>query len=529
MTDPTDRPARAGTVTLLDTVLDPGSWQPWDDPVPDPPGIGPEYAEELRLTRERTGFDESVRAGEGTVHGHRVAVLLSEFDFLAGSIGVAAGQRLVHAVQRATAQGLPLLASPASGGTRMQEGTTAFLQMAAVTTALLAHRAQGLPFLIHLRHPTTGGVLASWGSLGHLASAEPGALVGFLGPRVYQALYDQPFPRGVQVAENLRDHGLIDEVLRLEELREVVTRVIVVFEAGRALRDRPRTGTPRTAPGEASVQPPADPTSEPAAGTDDGTATAAEALRRSRRPDRPGVRTLLRHACSDVTVFHATGSGERDEAMVVALAKLDDLPCVIVGQDRVRQRERALHPAGLRAARRGMRLAAELHLPLVTLIDTPGAELSQAAEEGGLAGEIARCLHDLLALQVPTVSVLFGEGAGGAALALFPADRTLAARYGWLSPLPPEGASAIVHRTVDRAAEMAARQHILAADLRARGIVDILIPECPDAADEPVDYVRRVAAAVHRELDELLAADDAGRLSARRERYLNPTSPLPGH
>lgn len=499
-------PPGSGTDLLVGAVLDEGSWREWDDRVADPPGVDAAYAAELDRARSATGRPESVRAGEGTIHGHPVAVLVSEFDFLAGSIGVAAGRRLVRAVQRATERGLPLLASPASGGTRMQEGTTAFLQMAAVTTALQEHRAAGLPFLVYLRHPTTGGVLASWGSLGHLSAAAPGALVGFLGPRVYQALHGKPFPPGVQVAENLRDHGVIDAVLRPDELREVAARVVGVAIAGRRYRPAPRAD----ATGELALEP--------------GTTTvdAADMLRRSRRTDRPGVRMLLRTVCTDVTVFHATGSGELDEAMVVALARLDGVPCVLVGQDRVRQRERPLHPAGLRAARRGMRLATELHLPLVTVVDTPGAELSKAAEEGSLAGEIARCLYDLLALPVPTLSLLLGEGTGGAALALFPADRVVAAQHAWLSPLPPEGASAIIHRTTDRAAEMAERQHIAAAELRRRGIVDVIVAEHPDAADEPVAFLRRVALVLRQELDVLLTADEGSRRSARRERYLDP-------
>jgi acetyl-CoA carboxylase carboxyl transferase subunit beta len=330
-------------------------------------------------------------------------------------------------------------------------------------------------------------------------------LVGFLGPRVYQALYDRPFPPGVQVAENLRDHGLIDAVLRPEELREVAARIVGVAAAGRGYRA------------------PVPPGPLPAETLDAGPGPAAEEmLRRSRRTDRPGVRTLLRTAGTDVTVFHATGSGELDEAMVVALTRLDGVPCVVVGQDRVRQRERALHPAGLRAARRGMRLATELHLPLVTVIDTPGAELSQFAEESGLAGEIARCLYDLLALPVPTVSVLLGEGAGGAALALFPADRVVAARHAWLSPLPPEGASAIVHRTTDRAAEMAEHQHIGATELLRRGIVDVVVAERPDAADEPVAFLRRIASAARHELETLTGMDERSRRETRRERYLDP-------
>jgi acetyl-CoA carboxylase carboxyl transferase subunit beta len=498
------------TTRLIATVLDSGSWRSWDEPVEDPPGIDPGYAAELERARQVTGWVESVRAGEGTVHGYRVAVLLSEFDFLAGSIGVAAGRRLVRAVQRATAEGLPLLASPSSGGTRMQEGATAFLQMAAVTTALQEHRTAGLPFLVYLRHPTTGGVLASWGSLGHVTAAEPGALVGFLGPRVYRALYGRHFPDGVQVAENLRDHGLIDDVLPPEELREVVARFVGVAMAGRDSR-------PESAGGPAPIE----------LRDSDPPPSAGDMLRRSRRLDRPGVRALLRTACTDVTAFHATGSGEMDETMVVALARLAGVACVIVGQDRVRQRERALHPAGLRAARRGMRLAAELHLPLVSVIDTSGAELSPEAEQAGLAGEIARCLYDLLAIPVPTVSVLLGEGAGGAALALFPADRTVAARHAWLSPLPPEGASAIIHRTTDRAAEMAERQHIGAADLEQRGVVDVVVAERPDAADEPIAFLHRLGQVLRHELQGLVTKDERSRRAARRERYLDPVRLTP--
>ena len=119
------------------------------------------------------------------MRGRAVAVVVNEFRFLGGSIGAAAAARIVSAVRRATAEGLPLLATTASGGTRMQEGTPAFFEMANISRAVMAHRAAGLPYLVHLRHPTTGGVYASWGSLGHVTVAEPGALVGFLGPKVY--------------------------------------------------------------------------------------------------------------------------------------------------------------------------------------------------------------------------------------------------------------------------------------------------------------------------------------------------------
>ncbi|GAA0369804.1 carboxyl transferase domain-containing protein [Microbispora corallina] len=489
--------SRPGARDLIATVLDPGSWLSWDEPPADRAEPGSAYAADLAAARARTGYDESVVTGEGLLDGRRVAVVACEFSFLAGSIGVAAAERLVRAVERATAEHLPLLAAPASGGTRMQEGALAFTQMVKITAAVGAHRAAGLPYVVYLRHPTTGGVFASWGSLGHVTAAEPGALIGFLGPRVFEALYGHSFPRGVQVSENLFAHGLVDAVVSAEDAREIAIRALSVLCA-------PRRGLERGP--------------EPEESADD--VPAWEAVSRSRRDDRPGVRSLLKLGATGVTPLHGTGTGEDDPGLLLALARFGAAPAVVLGQDRRRQRAgNALGPAGLRVARRGMRLASELGLPLVTVIDTAGAALSRAAEEGGLAAEIARCLADLVMLDAPTVCLLLGEGAGGAALALLPADRVVCAQHAWLSPLPPEGASAILYRTVDFASEIAAAQGVRAADLRRDGIVDRVVPERPDAAYEPEEFCARVARTLEYEIIGLLDRDPAERLAARFARY----------
>ena len=494
-------PRRLGAQQLIDLVLDEGTFRSWDEPVPLPDGPQ-EYVDALVAARERSGVDESVLTGEGLLRGRRVAVVAGEFAFLGGSIGVASAERLVRAIERATAAGLPLLASPSSGGTRMQEGTVAFLQMVKISAALVAHKAAGLPYLVYLRHPTTGGVLASWGSLGHVTVAEPGALVGFLGPRVYEALYGEPFPAGVQQSENLYDHGLIDAVLPADQVAELAGRALSVLMA------------PRELPG--GVPSASAPDLEPVGGD----VPAWESITRSRRADRPGVRRLLRFAATDVVPLSGTGEGERDPGLLIALARFGGAPCVVLGQDRREQTpDRPLGPGALREARRGMRLARELRLPLVTIIDTPGAALSREAEEGGLAGEIARSLAELVALEAPTLSVLLGQGTGGAALALVPADRVIAAQHGWLSPLPPEGASAIVHRDLDHAAEMAERQGVRSADLRAAGIVDAIVPERPDAAEEPEEFCARLGTALGGYLRELLGEPHADRQAARLDRY----------
>lgn len=459
---------------LIELVLDEGSYESWDATI-DLSDHPADYRAALEAAAEKAGTDESVLTGRGTVRGRPVAFVVNEFGFLAGSIGIAAADRIASAVRRATAEGLPVLASTSSGGTRMQEGTRAFVQMVEISRALMEHKAAGLPYLVHLRHPTTGGVYASWGSLGHVTVAEPGALVGFLGPKVYEALNGEPFPEGVQVAENLAAKGVIDAVVPAEELPALVDHALGVLvdppsEASLARRTPIAAGTALDHP-------------------------VWEDIEATRADGRVGVRDLLRYGASSTLRIKGTDEGERDDSVLVALTRLDGQPCVLVGQDRSRQSATTpMGPGALREARRAMELAEELRLPLVTVVDTPGAELSQAAEEGAMAGEIARCIAGLVTLSVPTVSVILGQGCGGGALALLPARTVLATERGWLSPLPPEGASVIVHGDPSRAAEMATLQKVGALDLLASGDVHGVVPEVE--GDTPETLARAVVAEV---------------------------------
>ena len=311
----------------------------------------------------------------------------------------------------------------------MQEGTPAFVTMVKISGAVAAFKDAGLPYIAYLRHPTTGGVLASWGSLGHVTVAEPGATIGFLGARVFEALYGEAFPDDVQTAENLYAHGLLDAVQPMEALPAIAGRFLDIVLTPPDLTPVP----------EVPKEPPR---RRARVGVDHALA----------RPRAAGVRALLKLGASDVVPLFGTGAGEWDRSLFLAVARFEGMPCIVLGQDRRAERAEApLGPSGLRVARRGMKLATELGLPLVSVIDTAGAALSKEAEEGGMAGEIARCLAELVVLPVPTVCVLLGQGTGGGALALMPADRVVCAQHSWLSPLPPEGASAILHRTPDRA------------------------------------------------------------------------------
>ena len=498
----TEKVRHLNAAELLDAVVDQGTFVSWDEPAQQPQANG-DYARDLARARERSGRDESVVTGSGLIRGHRVAVIVSEFSFLAGSIGHAAAQRIVAAVERATAEGLPLLAGPASGGTRMQEGTLAFLSMVKITGAVRAHRQAGLPYLVYLRHPTTGGVMASWGSLGHINVAEPGALLGFLGPRVYEALYGEAFPDGVQVAENLFSKGLIDAVVEPAELPAIIGRALDILAV------KPVAGSvsgTAASPATLAVRPSA--------------VDAWTSIGISRQPRRPDLRQLLRYGADDALPLNGTGQGEKDPGLLLALARFGGQSCIVLGHARPLRKDAAgMGPGSLREARRGMKLAEELRLPLLTVIDTAGAALSQEAEEGGLAGEIARSLHELIGLESPSVSVLLGQGAGGGALALLPADRTIAAQHSWLSPLPPEGASAIVHRSTEFAPQMADAQGVNVAALYANGLVDHIVDERDDASLEPKDFCARMAKAIEYELGTLAEIPVAELLASRARKY----------
>lgn len=489
-------------------VADEGSFEEWDaDVVSDDPlsfrDTKP-YRERLAAAREATGLGEAVLTGRATLDGRPFAVVAGEFGFLGGSIGVATAERVARAFERAVAERLPAVALTASGGSRMQEGTLAVVGMAKLAAAAGRLRAAGLPYVVCLTHPTMGGVFASWGSLGTVTFALPGALAGFAGPRVVELLTGRPLSARVQRSETLAAHGLIDGVVEPSAVRAAVARVLAV--AAPAGSPPPPPDAPADPPDMLGVAERRD---------------AWASLQHVRDRRRPGAGALLDALATDVTVLRGARDGRPDDpACCAALARVAGFPAVVVAQRRRGDGTPAvMNPSGYRKARRAMALAAELRLPLVTIVDTPGAELSEDAERGGLAFEIAGCLADMAALPVPTVAVLLGEGGSGGALALLVADRVLAAEHASLGVIAPEGASAILYRDVDHAAELAATQGGASWQLVEAGIADVLIPEPTPAHERPEAFVARVGEALHAALASTVGADPAARLADRHRRW----------
>jgi len=393
---------------------------------------------------------EAVVTGEADVGGVRWCVIAGDFEVIGGSMGVAVGERVVRAYERAAAERLPVLVLATSGGARMQEGMAALVQMARTAAAAQRHADAGLVQVSHLGSPTTGGVYASFASLADIIWAEPGATVGFAGPRVVEQTTGAPLPAGAHTAESALQAGVIDGVGGLPSLRRVIDAVGWVITAR---------------PVEAAPPPP-----EPPARRSD--IDPYGAVRGVRDPEWPHAGDVAHTALDDAVTLHGDRAGGRDHAVTAALATTKGGRAVVALV--IERRERPT-PTGYRLARRAVALAARLSLPVVTFVDTPGADPSAASENAGIAGEIARLMAAVATHPAPTAAVVTGEGGSGGARAFAACDRLYLMDGAVFSVIAPEGAAAILHRDASRAAEVAPLLKLTGPDLVGLGIVDGIV------------------------------------------------------
>lgn len=459
------------------------------------------------LTARRYEFagGESVVAGTARIMGHDAVLVVFDFSTLGGTMGTIAGEAIARAFEYAAKQDLPVVVVTSTGGVRIQEGMPALLQMAKTTVAVQAWRNAHSMFVAVLAHPTTGGVYASFANLADIIVAEPGALIGFAGPRVAEAATGTKVPEGSHRAESLLAHGMVDDVVPRDKLRAALGALLAIPRA------------------RAGIEPPALPDPSPENDADDSAIPSAwETIQQARSPSRPTARDYQSVLFDRVVDLHGDRASGDDPAIVGGLAEFQGSGCVVIAQQRSNENgRRGAGPSGYRKAERLIELAVHLHLPIITLVDTPGADPSCESERAGIAVSISHCLAALLAAPVPTISVIIGEGTSGGALALAAADRVLMLENAVFSVISPEGASSILYGDVDHAEEMAERLGLQAeADLAPRGIVDVVIKEPrEDVADKASVLAVRVKAELARCLGELIGQDDRERLAERQRRY----------
>lgn len=234
---PSGRHMRIDAPTRLRYTFDDGAYEPVETPdVPEDPlkfSDGKPYRERLAQARKAAGRKDTMAIGVGEIAGESAVVIVQDFSFMGGSLGMAAGEAFIRAAETAIARGLPLVCFTAAGGARMQEGALSLMQMARTTLAIDELKRARLPYVVVLTDPTTGGVTASYAMLGDVHLAEPGALIGFAGPRVIETTIREKLPPGFQRAEYLQEKGMVDRVVARPDLPETLGRILSVLTSGK--------------------------------------------------------------------------------------------------------------------------------------------------------------------------------------------------------------------------------------------------------------------------------------------------------
>lgn len=474
------------------------------------------YTERLEHSRRRTGLDDAVVAVEGTVDGYPVVAAVMDFGFLGGSLGAAVGEAITVAAEVALQRRVPLLLVTASGGARMQEGPISLMQMAKTSQALAQLDEQGVLTVALITDPTFGGVAASFATQCDVLVAEPGARLGFAGRRVIEQTIGDRLPANFQTAEFLRDRGFIDVIAPRSALRGVLRRLLAAGRTGQSRRPR-RMYRADVVRNPDRLDP----------------IDAWDAVQQARGLDRPTTTDYIGRICGDFQELHGDRLGGECSAIVGGVAQLAGRPVMVIGHQRGHTAAQLkAHnygmptPAGYRKAMRLMRLAAKLRIPVVTLVDTPGAFPGAAAEERGQAVAIAESIRLMTALPVPVVTVIIGEGGSGGALALAVADQVLMFERAVYSVITPEGCAAILWGDAAQAPTAARALRGDAASLLRLGVVDGVLREPPGGTDQdPVaaaETLRNTVAAALQMLDRITPAELVRRRRARFRRFGAP-------
>ena len=452
-----------------------------DDLVSRDPLSFPDYSETLDKARAKSSSDESVLAGRAQIGGIDVEVAAFDFGFLGGSMGEVAGERLARSMERAAARRVPFVLRTSTGGARMQEGMRSLVQMPKLVAQRIELASAHQPFVVVLGDPTTGGVLASIAALADATVAETGATIGFAGPRVAERFTGEPVPDGSHTATSAYAAGLVDEIVAPDDAHSFVASVLKITMADDPQEvDAPPSG--KTGGGD-----------------------AWDVVQSVRGMEHPVAPDLMRDAADHHIELRGDRNGTDDPGLIALLARVAGRRIVGLALDR----RHHPGPGAYRKARRCIDIAARLDIPVVTLVDTRGADPSADSEAGGIAWEIAQLFEVMLNAPVPVLSLITGEGGSGGALAFATADHIAAFGNSFFSVIAPEGAAEILWRDGDRAADAARALKLDAQTLLELGIADEVMPGTP--TPEAIKY------AVATRLSSTEVSQDVA--AARRNRW----------
>lgn len=494
----------------IEMIADEGSFEEWEQGLSsDNPLKYKGYEEKLKALREKANLDEAIIIGKASIHGSEAVIGVCDGRFMMASMGKVVGEKIARAVERATDLQLPVILFACSGGARMQEGIVSLMQMAKTSAALKRHSKAGQLYISVLTDPTTGGVTASFAMLGDIILAEPNALIGFAGPRVIEQTIGQKLPKGFQRAEFLLEHGFIDEIVEREKMKEVLSDILKLHEAGERV---PCKGKRME---EAEIR--------------NEIASSWDRVQISRMKDRPVGSDYLNILFTDFIEFHGDRYFKDDKAIIGGVARFHGRPVTVIvqakGKDTKENIERNFgmpSPEGYRKALRLMKQAEKFGRPVICLVDTPGAFCGLEAEERGQGEAIARNLFEMSDLGVPILSIVIGEGGSGGALAMAVADEVWMLENSIYSILSPEGFASILWKDSKRAEEAAGVMKLTSKDLKELGIIEKIIPEPSHLTIYNLkEVVRKIECSIDDFLDDYEEMDAEALKNHRYERFRN--------
>ena len=491
-------------------VADPKSFEEWDRGLETPNPLHYEgYQEKIAGLKEKTKLDEAVVTGKIRINGEEAVIGICDVRFLMGSMGYVVGEKLTRAIEKATELRLPLILFTASGGARMQEGIVSLMQMAKTSAALRRHSDAGLLYITILTDPTTGGVTASFAMLGDIILAEPGALVGFAGPRVIEQTIGQKLPKGFQSSEFLLEHGIIDGIVERMELKDTLYHLICLhkeavpghpeqsLDASEELYDK-KSGDKKKRP-----------------------ANAWEKVQAARSAERPTSLDYIEHLFDGFMELHGDRAFRDDGPIVGGIASFHGLPVTVIGQQKGKNTKENIsrnfgmpYPEGYRKAQRLMKQAEKFGRPVLCFVDTSGAFCGTGAEERGQGLAIAENLCEMMTLKVPILTVFIGEGGSGGALALAVADQVWMLENAYYAVISPEGCASILWKDSKKVREASDSLRCVPEDLLELGLIERILPESDQDA-----LWRTLPLELSEEFDALEAMTSEERCAKRYARF----------
>ncbi|WP_077612889.1 acetyl-CoA carboxylase carboxyltransferase subunit alpha [Clostridium sp. Marseille-P2415] len=496
----------------IEMTADEGTFEEWDKEMEFANPLDfPGYEKKVAAAREKTGLSEAIVTGSCEINGQKAVIGVCDARFIMSSMGHVVGEKIARAVERATKEMLPVILFACSGGARMQEGIVSLMQMAKTSAALKRHHEAGQLYISVLTDPTTGGVTASFAMLGDVILAEPGALIGFAGPRVIEQTIGQKLPEGFQRAEFLLEHGFLDKIVPREEMKGTLSAILKLHN--------PQTRKAFRVDNLAKAEP--DGGKKKPFRLRKNKRSAWDTVLLSRSVNRPVATDYIHAIFDDFMELAGDRYFKDDGAIVGGIASFHGMPVTVIGQekgknikDNIKRNFGMPSPDGYRKALRLMKQAETFGRPVICFVDTPGAFCGLEAEERGQGEAIARNLFEMSDLTVPVLSIVIGEGGSGGALAMAVGNEVWMMENAIYSILSPEGFASILYKDSKKANDAARVMRITARDLMELGLIERIIPEEEPACAENLS-------AIADEMDRAMAEFFATYLAMTKEELAN--------